>query len=113
MTQINIPTKEAIAEAEKAAKVLLEKTLKDRAESIIRELMLGPGNWNRKEGALHAILRNKIEAYVLSDEYDAVVERVIREKANEATEEALSALMRSESRKAFFLAAKKSKQEEA
>ncbi len=111
MTAINIPTKEAIAQTEQSAKELLEKTLKNRAASIIEELLMPPGNWNRREGALHSLLRSKIEAYVLSDEYDAVVERVIREKANEATEEALSALMRSESRKAFFLAAKAAKAE--
>lgn len=111
MTEIKIPTKEALAQTQQAAKELLEKTLKNRAASIVEELLTPPGNWNRREGALHSLLRSKIEAYILSDEYDAIVERVIREKANEATEAALSALMRSESRKAFFLAAKATKDE--
>ena len=55
-----------------------------------------------EDGAMTAVLREKVELYTQSAEFQAFIENTIQQFAEEAAREAVSALMRSKSRKILF-----------
>lgn len=86
---------------EKSAKGLITERLIASARETVRSL-LHDGGYGRPEGAAHQIIRNKIEDYVLSDDFSNKVDEIIVSMVDESAKLAVEALMRSKARKHLF-----------
>lgn len=100
MTKINLDLTDTITKATEAAKVNVEREIRSVADGVVRTLL--HNGMYRKEGAVHELIRLKIEEYVLSDKFSQKVDAFIEQSVDPAMEEALMLLMRSKARKVLF-----------
>jgi hypothetical protein len=83
--------------------VQLREQLRRTAHYQIDALLRPSGNFGQSSGVLFDILKQKIDAYVISPEFDAKVDKIITEMADNQIRDAICTLLASKTRKQFFL----------
>lgn len=71
-------------------------------ENIIYENFRHEGYFDEKPGAAYMLCVEAVENYVLSEEFQEVLSRMIRHHVEQAASEAILTLLKSKSRKALF-----------
>ena len=106
--RIPFDLKKAEAEAVASAKALIEKGLKNATTGIVDELFQHEQTYNgqldRKEGFARTLIRQRIEEYAASEEFEAVIQDCIRKHADNAADHAVQKMLESASRKRVFTA---------
>lgn len=108
--ELKIPfdLKKAEAEAVASAKALIEKNLKNAVSEIAGGLFQSEekigGYLHRREGFGRTLIRQRLEEYVASEEFEAVIQDCIRKHADNAAEHAVQKMLESASRKRVFTA---------
>lgn len=91
-----------------AAKEQTIRELKERirrsSSKVASELMQDGGTWGKSSGVIYDIIKRKVEDYCISDEFSALMDRLIEQEAETHARMALTTLLNSRSRKMLFTA---------
>lgn len=79
-----------------------KELINSRGRDIINQMFQKKGYWNQPEGPMQQLLRERIEAYALSEEFAKKMDEAIARNIDAALDNAAKTLLKSRTRKAFF-----------
>jgi hypothetical protein len=105
MTTFNIDTDSIINKVVRDARDSIENKAKEATSNIIRS-HFNSGQYRGPEGLGHQIVRQKVEDFILSEEFNRVVDTAIEKHMEEEAGRAVKVLLNSRTRKHLFEATK-------
>ena len=100
--KIDLDIDKIIHEVTKTVKTDIESRAHRSADYVVSEMFRGTGTWGKPSGVGYDIIKQQIDNYVESSEFEDIINDLIKKHTNEAAENAVKTFLDHAARKKLF-----------